>query len=209
MPTLLLLLLAALADPPIVPVGREPRHHVIYQNDHVRVIDARIPAEWTTLYHTHARDNVAVCIAGGPMTTQPLGGIVSPGVARAGAVSFAAAPYTHQLANPGTTALHFVDVEIAARGTPAPTVVPTEAPAGHTVEIDNARVRVLRVPAVAGVGRHVHERALLEVVLASADGATAAEPGVLPRPGGTIAWHDARTAIEGPRSSDAIEIELK
>ena len=70
----------------------------MYQNDWVRVIDAFFPVGDTTLYHTHDRDNVPICLAGGSMTTQPLAGTPPPETAQAGAVGFAPA-------NPGRTTL--------------------------------------------------------------------------------------------------------
>ena len=68
-PALLLLtvawMLAVSASRESVPVEREPMHRVVFENALVRVIDAAVPAGAATLYHTHARDNVPVTVAGG------------------------------------------------------------------------------------------------------------------------------------------------
>ncbi|HKS41181.1 MAG TPA: hypothetical protein VJX74_11275 [Blastocatellia bacterium] len=44
-----------------VMVLNEPRHHVKFENEYVRVIDASMPLGDTTLFHTHPLDNVT-CI---------------------------------------------------------------------------------------------------------------------------------------------------
>src|SRR6187200_1973009 len=97
-----------------VPVEREPRHHVVFENAAVRVIDARLPAGDTTLYHTHTADNVPVVIRGGSMTIQPLGGARQSASPRTGDASFARGGYTHQIVNVGREALQFLDVEVHA-----------------------------------------------------------------------------------------------
>src|ERR1700676_647048 len=44
--------------PAQVPVGKEPRHHNIFENDHVRILDVHIPPGDTTQIHIHAAPSV-------------------------------------------------------------------------------------------------------------------------------------------------------
>lgn len=50
-------------DPDAVPVEKEPQHHLVFANDSVRVIDARLPPGYKSLSHTHSQDNVAITIS--------------------------------------------------------------------------------------------------------------------------------------------------
>jgi hypothetical protein len=45
-----------------VPVSKEPRHHNIFENDHVRVLDVHIPPSDTTQIHIHATPSVFVIL---------------------------------------------------------------------------------------------------------------------------------------------------
>src|SRR4051812_6194297 len=47
-----------------VPVHREPRHHLVYENALARVLEVRAPAGDTTLWHVHADRMLTVRIAG-------------------------------------------------------------------------------------------------------------------------------------------------
>ena len=41
-------------DPNAIPVDKEPQHHLVFANDFVRVVDARLPPGYKSLNHTHA-----------------------------------------------------------------------------------------------------------------------------------------------------------
>jgi len=45
-----------------VPVSQEPRHHKVLDNGHIRLLDVRIPAGDTTLFHIHATPSVFVVL---------------------------------------------------------------------------------------------------------------------------------------------------
>jgi hypothetical protein len=191
-----------------VPVDREPRHHVVFTNAAVRVIDARIAVGDVTLFHTHAADNVPVCIRGGLMTVQPLGGTPQAVTARTGDASLAAGGYTHQIANAGPAPLHFVDVEIHAA---APAGAPANAPVppGHELVLDAPRVRVLRHRVGAGPAADVHARPLLAVVVPPGHDRAADGPAGAPAPG-AYRWRKAGSAARPlPAGTEVVEIEIK
>ena len=188
-----------------VPVEQEPRHHVVFENASVKVIDAQLPAHDVTLYHTHTADNVPVVIHGGTMTVQPLGGERQPSSPRTGDASFARGGYTHQIANTGAEALHFVDVEIRAPAHAPASEHPI--PAGHQLVLDRGRVRLLRH--VAGGPSHAHERGLLAVVVPSGHDWAAGVPAGAPSPG-TYWWQPpGEPSRLVPSGTETIEIEVK
>lgn len=47
-----------------VPLEQEPRHHIEFANEFLRVISPQIPPGDTTLEHVHTHDDATVCIHG-------------------------------------------------------------------------------------------------------------------------------------------------
>ena len=193
--------------PPVpagVPVEREPRHHVVFENEAVRVIDARLPAADVTLYHTHTADNVPVVIHGGRMTVQPLGGAPQTASPRTGDASFVRGGYTHQIANVGADALQFLDVEIHS---PVPSQAVIPMPEHHELVLENGRVRLLRY--IAGGALHAHDRGLLAIVVPNHHEWTAGVPEGAPAPG-AYWWLPPRDPGRSvPAGTEMIEIEVK
>jgi len=201
-----------------VPVGEEPRHHIKFENKYVRVIDAVIAPGDTTLFHTHSRDNVPICINGGKLRTEVMGGQTADSTAETGRVTFAKASYTHRITNMNTTTVRFIDAEVI--GSPESTASPSslgDVP-DHTLVFENDRVRAYRLIIEPGqsTGLHSHALSFLNVVVS---------PGklVLEQPGkrdetmdlqpGTFAWHEGplRHSLKnaGATRFEAIDIEWK
>ena len=211
------LALAALLSAPvtlraqtIVPVEQEPVHKVVFENDLVRVIDAALPVGHATLYHTHARDNVPVAVAGGRVATVGFGGEPVESAVTVGQVSFAAGGYTHIVRNAGTTPLHFIDVELRTSAPPAgavPQAAPPSLP-GHALALANTRVRVHRV--VVAPGRrfeaHRHIGPLLEVV-ASGDLVAHGVASPSSTRAGEYRWH-GDGAIDAVRNAGRVSYEV-
>ena len=99
-----------------VPVEQEPHHHVVFQNQYVRVLDVLFPPGDPSLFHTHSNDNVSVALSGDKTKAQPWGGEWSaPAEVVPGQVGFrkaAGQPYTHRVGSAGTQPFHVIDVEI-------------------------------------------------------------------------------------------------
>ena len=191
----------------VVRVEEKPRHHVVFENEAVRVIDARLPAGDVTLHHTHAADNVPVVIRGGPLTIQPLGGAPQRSVVRAGEASLARASYTHQIANIGPGPLRFVDVEIHTAWPPRGAGDPP-VPAGHQVLVDDARVRVLR-HRVIRADPDLHAGPVLAVAVPPGHEEASNGPLGAPAPG-SYWWREARSRdVLLPPGTEVVEIELK
>jgi hypothetical protein len=150
-----------------VPVLKEPRHLVKFENKYVRVIDASVPVGDATLYHTHGIDNVPVAVSGGQLKTQLIGQVATFSTVATGAVSYARETYTHQITNVGNTHVRFIDAEILASPGGSANVPPLENVTGKTLEIDNGRVRVYRLILEPGqsTGLHTHKLSRLSVIV--------------------------------------------
>jgi quercetin dioxygenase-like cupin family protein len=102
------------ADP--VAVEQEPHHHVVFENQYVRVLDVIVKPGETTLFHRHSLDNVAVQLSDGTIKRQSPGeDWVTSTPSTEGSASFIAGtrkPYVHRIANIGTSDFHVMDVEI-------------------------------------------------------------------------------------------------
>ena len=99
-----------------VPVEQEPRHHLEFANEWLRVISPQIPAGDTTLEHLHTHDDATVCIHGSEMRAKQPGAEWSnagkacvPG--QAGVTEYTGKPRSHTVQNLGSGVYHLVLVE--------------------------------------------------------------------------------------------------
>ena len=99
-----------------VPVEMEPHHHVVLQNQYVRVLDVLFPPGDPSLFHTHSNDNVSIALSGDKTHAQLMGGDWgAPTAVVPGQVAFHKAqgqPYTHRVGSAGAQPFHVIDVEI-------------------------------------------------------------------------------------------------
>jgi len=200
-----------------VPVGEEPQHHVVFQNEYVRVIDAVLPPGYVSLFHTHSADNVPVTISGGKIRAELPGGQPMDSEAVAGRVSFAKASYTHRISNIGATTVRFIDVEILAAPPGAAASSGGDELPGRKLESENARVRIYRLTLAPGesTGSRTHALGWLEVTVRGGRITRSLEPDretIELRPG-DFRWHPPGTAHTstnaGQSTYEAIEIEWK
>ena len=105
---------AATKEP--VPVHWEPHHHLVLENQYVRVLDVVLAPGESTAFHTHSNDNFAVRLGEALGQRQNMGEEwAPPSQVKNGEVSFtdgAKKPYTHRVKNVGKTTFHVIDVEI-------------------------------------------------------------------------------------------------
>jgi hypothetical protein len=98
-----------------VPVEREPHHHVVFENQYIRLLDVVVPPSEMTLFHTHSLDNVAVLLAETTLKNQNPSEDWTERPITHGSVGFRAGtkkPYTHRIMNTGSAVFHVMDVEI-------------------------------------------------------------------------------------------------
>ena len=159
-----------------VPVLKEPRHKVKFENQYVRVIDAILPPGDATLYHTHSLDNIPVAVSGGKLKTEVIGqadAIYSS--VETGSVSFAKAAYSHRITNIGESLVRFIDAEILSSPGEAD-AGPLDNVKGYELVLDHERARIYRVVVEPGQTTGLRRRQLSGLTVAVSGGKIAIEP---------------------------------
>jgi quercetin dioxygenase-like cupin family protein len=190
--------------PRIVPVEQEPQHRPVFQNAVLAVLDVQFPPGYVSLFHTHSNDNISVRIETGTTRIDTLDATGAEQVAAIGRVVFNSAnpPYTHRVANVGTTPIRILDIEILATRPTSTALAPDEL-AGHEVIVDNPRVRITRIVLEPSehLTNHTHPRGWLDVSVRGWPGP------------GTFRWQEpgsqARPIEAGPGGTERVEIEVK
>ena len=131
----------------VVPVKDEPRHHNVFENNFVRVLDVRVNPGDTTGFHKHATPSVFIVLH--PVKT---GSEVKIEEQKATALSpdptitfegFYKSPRIHRVWNEDTAQFHVMDVEILSKGG-QPTAAPIQQ-AGFKMLFDEQPVRGYRL----------------------------------------------------------------
>lgn len=215
----LTLLAPATAQAP-VSIEKEPRHHLEFQNRYVRLFSVRIAPGDTTLFHTHVNDNVGVKLTDAELTDLVPGGSLEKVSVNQGAVGFGhyPTPLTHSVSNVGSTPFHNMLVEILPSESVPPTSPSPADVAGHSLEMENERVRILRLVLAPGQSTEEHSHALPCLGVVLTEGRIAVDlPGtktetVTFKPG-DYRWHEGgkRHSFRnvGSNTFEAVEIELK
>jgi hypothetical protein len=177
-------------DPNAIPVDKEPQHHLVFANDFVRVVDARLPPGYKSLNHTHALDNVTVTISPGSTDAQA--------VARIGRAGFSRGGYSHTVTNSGSIELRFINVELLRADSPGSAAFPDQPQ--HKLETENERVRVYRIKLAPGesLPAHRHSSGWIAVTVAGGTGP------------GSFQWYAAGASnplTAGPSGLEVVELE--
>ena len=100
-----------------VHVRDEPRHHNVFENDVIRILDAYIGPGDTTLYHLHNTPSVFIVLANANVGSQLLGGQPQVGANLSGTVTYdkIATPRTHKVWNADTNWFHVMDIELTSK----------------------------------------------------------------------------------------------
>ncbi len=108
-----------------VPVHREPRHRLVWEEGPVRVLDVQIPPGDTTLFHVHDTPMLYVRVAVSPIDVQRFGADWAHDRSRfyPGAInsdtSYAFQSVTHRVANVGRTSFRLIGIMNARPGAAA------------------------------------------------------------------------------------------
>jgi quercetin dioxygenase-like cupin family protein len=176
-----------------VPLSKEPRHRVTFENAQLRILDFQLPAGDTTLDHRHEFDIATISVTSGSETrTQATGqpwGAVRPArpAGDASAVEYAGKPGSHRIENRGQGAHHLFAVEnLRTSGwSPAPAL---SAPATTlTTDARAFRIYDVRLAAQALQVRHTHAVPTIVVLIsgkAMSDGSDAQAKAFAPAPVG-------------------------
>jgi quercetin dioxygenase-like cupin family protein len=157
----------------VVPLSREPHHHMIFQNEYTRVWDVNVAPNESTLMHQHDNDYVAVILTPSHVENAVEGRPVTTGRAGVGEVRFTTAPMTHRLTDMGDQPFRNLIIEILKKnaGKSGEQKAERGLEVGHgglsDMVIDNDQVRVQDVQ-IAGGGmlhKHTHKFPFLVVAL--------------------------------------------
>lgn len=148
----LLLKLTSLQAQMPVPVHEEPRHHPVFQNKEVRILNVLLPPGDTTLYHIHHTPSVFINFTTTFTGSQLQGDVLSKGKSTAGRILFEnlSPPNirTHRVWNDDKDTFHVIDVELLYTDTGF-----VQQPLMYTelkLEVDNAWIRIYRLNLLKG-----------------------------------------------------------
>jgi virginiamycin B lyase len=202
--------------PDVVPMDKEPHHHVLFKNEFVEVIRAMLLPGESTLFHTHSHDTAGFDLVTSTTTEQLLGKPEgSPSTSHAGEVeadSCTDCPMTHRVHNVGSGLMDGFYVELLQR----PTVPSASIAAPIGAENASARVYNWMLAPGATSAMHTHKRPYLIVAatplhlkITAPDGRSSTE-NVKP---GDFHWVDSTLthalSNEGAVEGQIVEIELK
>jgi quercetin dioxygenase-like cupin family protein len=198
-----------------VPVASEPRHHLKFENEYVRVFDVVVPPGDATLFHTHANDYLFVSIGDANLKAEIMGNQPGTLILKDGEVRYTKATITHRIAN--LTKEPFRNITIEVLKSPGSQAGLTEI-AGHTLVLENDRVRVERLILEPGQSTNMHEHSLSGLGVAVSGAKVMIEsPGQKPQTvdfkPGEFRWHDGKIAHSlknvGKTRFEAVDIEWK
>jgi len=97
-----------------IQVRDEPRHHNVFENESIRILDVYLPPKDTTLYHLHNTPSVFIILANTNVSSQLMGKQPQKGANVAGIVSYDSmnTPRLHRVWNDDTTWFHVMDIEL-------------------------------------------------------------------------------------------------
>ena len=100
-----------------VQVRNEPRHHNVFENEYVRILDVYLAPADTTLYHIHNTPSVFIIFTNTNVGSQLIGRQSQKGANITGEVSYDSlnTPRIHRVWNEDTSWFHVMDVELTAR----------------------------------------------------------------------------------------------
>ena len=109
-----LILVSWLVLPAQVNVKDEPRHHNVFENEFVRILDVHLGPKDTTQYHLHNTPSVFIILANCKVSSQLQGGQPQPGVSVSGNISYDAMKpeRIHRAWNEDTLWFHVMDIEL-------------------------------------------------------------------------------------------------
>lgn len=156
-----------------VPIEKEPRHKLVFENDIVRIFDTRIPVNDVSQFHIHSFDSAFVCIDGGETQSEELGKPIQKRPPfKAGDTWYrphASTPLTHRVSNLGKTDFRVLDVELRQPLVESD-VAMAKLPKEFVPVLDNERVRITRLTLIPGAKTPAHtltRPALFVIVQAS------------------------------------------
>jgi hypothetical protein len=99
-----------------VQVRDEPRHHNVFENQFIRILDVHLGPRDTTLYHLHNTPSVFITLANVKVGSQLTGQQPQTGANISGLIMYdaIATPRIHRVWNDDTSWFHVMDIELIA-----------------------------------------------------------------------------------------------
>jgi len=97
-----------------IPVRDEPRHHNVFENDVVRILDVHLGPGDTTLYHVHNTPSVFIIFTNVIVSSQLFGGQPQKGASVTGIISYDSMTTAriHRVWNEDSSWFHVMDIEL-------------------------------------------------------------------------------------------------
>jgi hypothetical protein len=98
-------------SPEAVDVAQEPCHHLVFENEFVRVFNVEIPPGETTLLHCHAHDYAAFVVGPAEIEDAPAGQAPRRRILAGGELDRGHAGLVHRVTNTGPAPFRNVVIE--------------------------------------------------------------------------------------------------
>ena len=114
---LILILCSTILIKAQVQVRNEPRHHNVFENEFVRILDVYLPPNDTTQYHIHNTPSVFIILTNTNVGSQLIGKQPQKGANITGEVSYDSlnTPRTHRVWNEDSAWFHVMDIELTSK----------------------------------------------------------------------------------------------
>ena len=153
-----------------IQVSEEPRHHKVFSNDWVRILDVHIPPGDTSLWHKHSTPSVFLILSntktGSQVKIEP--GKLSLTDGHIWFEGFYDTPRIHRVWNEDDHEFHVVDMELPH--TPAGTIDPPYGESIFHLLFDEKPVRAYRMTLAAAKSWRSQPRKAAIVVIRTDDG---------------------------------------
>lgn len=129
-----------------VPISEEHHHHLVMENEYVRVYEVEVPAHEATLMHQHDRDYVYVVIGDADVTNQVQGKQAAKLHLLDTTVNFSKGPFAHIATNDGEKPFRNVTIELLKPQGEVKVFAPSLNAALESVKPDSAGAGVKEAP---------------------------------------------------------------
>jgi hypothetical protein len=129
-----------------VPISQEHHHHLVMENEYVRVYEVEVPAHEATLMHQHDRDYVYIVIGDADVTNQVQGKQAAKLHLRDTTVNFSKGPFAHIAVNDSDKPFRNVTIELLKPQGEVKVFAPSLNAALDSVNPDSAGIGVKDSP---------------------------------------------------------------
>ncbi len=146
-----------------VPVYEEPKHRLVFENDHAFILNVFLPPGYESLYHEHKIDLLYVTIVGTRVWAQPYDGKRREVEVKTGDFRFSSdnhsLPQVHRVGNIGKTPFHVIGIGI--KNDVSSDVEPLVGDiSGMEMVIEKPHARVYRISLMPGEKTGIHQHNL-------------------------------------------------